>query len=69
MRDTNRVTYVTLRFFMLRESFATLKLADRQNEKRKDYTLVTGKMERIISVNRKAFRRNFRTLCRYDSCV
>jgi len=28
---------VTLRFFMLRESFATLKLADRQNEKRKDY--------------------------------
>ena len=37
MRDTNRVTYVTLCFFMLRESFATLKLADRQNEKRKDY--------------------------------
>ncbi len=37
MRDTNRVAYVTLRFFILRESFATLKLVDRQNEKRKDY--------------------------------
>jgi len=28
---------VTLRFFMCSKSFATLKLADRQNEKRKDY--------------------------------
>ena len=36
MRDTNRVTHETLRFFLFGESFATLKLADRQNEKRKD---------------------------------
>jgi len=36
MRDTNRVAHVTLRFFLLRVSFATLKLSDRQNEKRKD---------------------------------
>ena len=36
MCDTNRVVYVTLRFFLFRVSFATLKLADRQNEKRKD---------------------------------
>ena len=36
MRDTNRVAHVTLRFFLFSESFATLKLADRQNEKRKD---------------------------------
>lgn len=38
MRDTNRVAHVTLRFFLFRESFATLKLADRQNEKRRNTT-------------------------------
>ena len=36
MRDMNRVAHVTLRFFLFRVSFATLKLADRRNEKRKD---------------------------------
>jgi len=38
MRDKNRVAHVTLRFFLFRESFATLKLADRQNEKIRNTT-------------------------------
>ena len=35
VRDTNRVAYVTLRFFMFLMSFATFKLAGGQNLKEK----------------------------------
>ena len=36
VHDTIRVVQVTLRFFILKESFDTLKLANRKNKKRKD---------------------------------
>ena len=50
MCDTNRTTYVTLRFFLFMRSFVTLKLADGQNITVKGQQTMKEKGKRILGI-------------------